>query len=283
MEILLAAVLSTTVLLGAGQTLQHFLARHIQKLALEGSKFHLAQASSGAVELRSGVRQGSLTQREAAALAPALRTLVSRVRWNPIIGLKLLSKNQGLVDAQEIEDVFLKAAVDSQRRELILLAEDRGVKGRAVDLIMGVERDEDFEKLRKAIHAADYGEDLPEALAKKLQLRDRRAVEPLVLWSSKPSPKAIAASRVEGRQLDTGTPGVVEETIPDLPGYSLRTWIDDRGKSYEKIIVEIRHSGQIVASEGGYMSVYRNRLDQYVASTKRNLINQIKALSAMGI
>lgn len=65
MEIFLAAAATVTVLVGAQQTLQYFLARHIQRLVLAGSKFHLAQNSSGAVELRSGVRHGALTQKEA--------------------------------------------------------------------------------------------------------------------------------------------------------------------------------------------------------------------------
>lgn len=283
MEFLLTVAATATVFVGAGQTLQYLLARHIQKLVLVGSKFHLAQSSSGAVELRSGVRQGALTQKEASALAPALRTLTSRVRWNPILGLRLLSRNQELVEAKDIEDTFLKAAVDSQRTELILLAEDHGINGRAVDLIMSVERDEDFERLRAAISAANYGDDLPESLAQKLQLKDRRVIEPLVLWSSKATPQTAIEALPAPRQIDTGTSGVVEETIPALPGYTLRTWLKDRGRSYESIVVEIRHSGQTVASDDAYLSVYQGKLEAQVAKMKSGLIQQIKSLSAMGV
>lgn len=288
MEIFLAAAATITVLVGSGQVAQHFLARHIQNLVLAGSKFHLAQTSSGAIELRSGVRQGTLTQKEASALAPALRTLVSKVRFNPILGLRLLSKNQGIVEAQGIEDAFLKAAVDSQRQELILLAEEHGVKGRAVELIMGVETDEDFAKLRTAISTADYGDDLPEALAKKLQLRDRRMVEPLVLWSSKAisAPKRPASGAVSElpvlRQIDTGKPGVVEETIPSLPNYRLKTYLEDRGTTYEKVVVEIRHGNTVVGTENAYSDMYKD-LGAKVASMKSDLIKRVGALSAIGM
>lgn len=287
MEPFLCITLIATTLAGVSQVIQHGIARRIQKLVLAGTKFHLALNSSGAVELRSGTRQGVLTQKEANQLAPALRLLVSRVRWIPGLGLRLLSKNQGNIQAQSIEDSFTKAAIESQRQELILLAEDRGIRGGAVELIMGVERDEDFAKLWAAINTAPFGADLPETLAQELQLKDPRMLEPLVLWSSKPTPGAKTPAAVEllpaPRQIDTGKPGVVEETVPALPGYTLRTRLKDRGRPYESVVVEIRHSGQIVASNEAYLKVYSDELEEKILEMKGELVQRIKALSAAGL
>lgn len=153
---------------------------------------------------------------------------------------------------------------------------------------MGVETDEDFAKLRTAISAADYGDDLPAALAKKLQLRDRRTVEPLVLWSSravsapKSSPVLVADRPLELRQIDTGKPGVVEETIPSLPNYRLKTYLEDRGTTYEKVVVEIRHGNTVVGTEHAYSDMYKD-LGAKVASMKAELIKRVGALSAIGM
>lgn len=282
MEIILAIAITATAIFGAGQVVQRFLARRIQKLVLAGSRFHLAQSSSGAIELRSGVRQEPLTQREASYLAPGLRALVSQLHWNPLLGLKLLSKNQGIVEAQGIEDAFLKAAVDSQRQELILLAEDRGIKGRTVELIMGVETDEDFGKLRTAISAANYGDDLPDSLAKELQLKDHRMLEPLVLWSSSSTPKKSTAA-LPAPQITTNKNGVVEETIPSLPGYTFRISVTDRGGEFEKIVVKICRGKEVLGSDDAYTEIYARDLDGKVLQMKRRLISRTKSLAKMGI
>jgi len=282
MEIILAIAITATAIFGAGQVVQRFLARRIQKLVLAGSRFHLAQSSSGAIELRSGVRQEPLTQREASYLAPGLRALVSQIRWNPILGLKLLSKNHGSVEAQSIEDSFLKAAVDSQRRELILLAEDRGIKGRTVELIMGVETDEDFGKLRKAISAANYGDELPGYLAGSLRLKDHRLVEPLVLWSSNSVPKKMTAA-LPAPQITTKKNGVVEETIPSLPGYTFQTSLTKRGSEFEKIVIKICRGKEVLGTDDAYTEIYSRDLDGKVLEMKKRLISRTKSLANMGI
>ncbi len=285
MELILAGLATVAVLAGSGQVAQIFLTRRIKKLVLEGSRFHLASLPSGSVELRSGVRQGSMTQKEAANLATGLRILTEKVRWNPIFGLKLLLGNHADANGRSIEDSFSQLAIESQQRELIMLSEDRGVTG-AVPLIRALSSDEDFEKLRNILSTAEMGE-LPVSVLRNLKTVARPTdLEPLVLWSSQGAkPLAVGSAPQQKAITPAALPKghIADGEIPGMPGYQIRTYLKNRGESYAKVVVAVNRGMSTVASEFFYLNNYQNEIESKTQSLKRALIKQVKDLNAMGV
>jgi hypothetical protein len=288
MDILLIALTSLGGLLAGGAGV-HFLRaaliRKVQNLVLEGSRFHLAALPSGSVELRSGARREAMTQKEAATLASGLRTLTSKVHRNPFFGLRLLGGNHADADGRSIEDSFAHAAIESQRRELILLSEERAVSG-AVPLIKATDRDEDFEKLRRMIEATEFGGELPVSTA--LQLKAGRAtqeLEPLVLWSSQGvrSVTAEIAPAINASQLTFPEGHIPDGEIAGMPGYVMATTIRDRGKSYAQMVITISHRNSPMASENFYLNSHSNQLEKQTQLTKRKVLKQVQNMLSMGV
>lgn len=285
MELILAALGTLAVLAGGGQVAQIFLTRKIKELVLQGSRFHLAALPSGSVELRSGVRPDSMTQKEAANLATGLRTLTHKVRWDPIFGLRLILGNHAGADGRSIEDSFAQAAIESQQRELIMLGEDRGVTG-AVPLIKALSRDEDFEKLRKILSTADMGE-LPISVLRDLKPTGRSTdLEPLVLWSSQGSkPRAISSAPQQKAVVPSVLPKghIADGDIPGMPGYRIGTFVHNKGKSYATLVVSITRGRETIATENFYLNSWQSQLEAKTQTTKRSLIKQVQEMSAIGV
>lgn len=224
----------------------------LRQALIAEQKFHLL-VDKDQVRVVAGKRRKPLQVSEAEAHLAAIEQVVRKYRWSwSLVLWRIYGPKQMRVLDSDLDKVR-KHAVDSQRQDLLVKAMEKGYeKDPVYTLLMKAQTDESFKILRERIAAGEPGVPI-KITAREAKISTEamsyRDADIVLMSVCKKALPFVATKAVTVAQSGSGVP------LPE--GYSWDLGWQDRGKSYERMLVILRDSkGRKVREDWFYTSMH---------------------------